>query len=271
MGNGVERVRQWLLDHGVRAEQIDAAVEEGQLHLLVADRIVLPEEPRYTAGEVADLTGMPVEELERLWRALGFPTVGEDERVFTDRDVQALTSAQGLLYLGISNPEQMVQLTRVIGSSVARIAEAQVYSSPALRGELSSHEMAELYVLAADAIIPDTARLLEYAWRRHLQAAVRRAALRRTDDGSRGPVADMAIGFADLVGFTALSQQLSEGALADVVARFEELAYDTIGAMGGRVVKMIGDEVMFAVDSVDDAATVALALSAAYAGDEMLS
>ncbi len=57
----------------------------------------------------------------------------------------------------------------------------------------------------------------------------------------------MAVGFADMVGFTMLSQHLGDEELAAVVARFEELAHDTVVALGGRVVKMIGDEVMFVV------------------------
>jgi len=272
---GLAGVRAWLHERGVDDAEIDAAVASGQLHVLVADRMVLPEEPCYTSAEVADLTGLPEEQVRRLWRALGFPDVAPGEEAFTERDVAALTSVHGLIYLGLSDGDQMVQQTRVLGSSMARITAAQVDASPVMRGNASSLDLAELYVLAADAIVPDMARLLEYAWRRHMQAAMRRAALQRQaqpqggDD--RGTVPLMAIGFADLVGFTSLSQQLSGGALADVVSRFEELAYDTVVRMGGRIVKMIGDEVMFAVSSVDDAAEVALALSNAYADDDVLS
>ena len=272
MTSGVDHVRAWLLERGVDRDEIERAVADGALHTLVADRMILPEEARYTAEEVADLTGLPLDQVRRLWRALGFPDVAEDDHIFTDRDVQALTCMHGLLYLGLSDADQMVQLTRVIGSSMARIAEAEVDSSPVLRGEATSEQLAELFVLASDAIVPDFARLLEYAWRRHLQAALRRAALRRqTAEADGTGTSEMAIGFADLVGFTMLSQQLSEGALAEVVDRFEELAYDTVGRLGGRVVKMIGDEVMFAVDGADDAAEIALALSVAYADDDVLS
>ena len=267
--DAIARIRAWLLDRGVSQDEIERAIEADQLHLLVADRSVVPEEPAYTGEEISTLTGMPVEEVERLWRALGFPAVDARAKVFTDRDLQAVTSTHGLLYLGLSNAESMLQLARVIGSSMARIADAEVDASPVLRGEMSSIDMAELFVLAADAIVPDMARLLEYAWRRHLQAALREAALRQHREGVT--TMDVAIGFADLVGFTVLSQQLSEGALAEVVSRFEALAYDTIAAQGGRVIKMIGDEVMFSVPDVANAAIIALALSAAYAEDEMLS
>jgi adenylate cyclase len=81
----------------------------------------------------------------------------------------------------------------------------------------------------------------------------------------------LAVGFADMVGFTTLSQQLSEEELAAVVARFEEVAHDTVTGGGGRVVKMIGDEAMFVADSALDAARIGLALAEAYADDELLS
>jgi adenylate cyclase len=79
------------------------------------------------------------------------------------------------------------------------------------------------------------------------------------------------VGFADMVGFTTLSQQLSEEELAAVVARFEEVAHDTVTAGGGRVVKMIGDEAMFVTESALSAARIGLALAEAYADDELLS
>jgi adenylate cyclase len=147
---------------------------------------------------------------------------------------------------------------------MARIADAN--ARPALTPE-DSTRFAELFALTGGATLDGQARLLEYVWRRHLQASLRRHALQAAEGGTQG----MAVGFADLVGFTAMSQQLSEQALAEVVSRFEELAYDTIAAGGGRVVKMIGDEVMFVTPDVPSAARIALDLSDAYAGDENLS
>ena len=81
----------------------------------------------------------------------------------------------------------------------------------------------------------------------------------------------MAVGFADMVGFTMLSQHLGDEELAAVVSRFEELAHDTVVALGGRVVKMIGDEAMFVVPTATGAAEIGLSLAEAYAGDELLS
>jgi len=86
-----------------------------------------------------------------------------------------------------------------------------------------------------------------------------------------GALPVLAVGFADMVGFTTLSQQLTEEELAAVVARFEELAHDTITAGGGRLVKMIGDEAMFVADTALDAARIGLDLAETYADDELLS
>jgi adenylate cyclase len=81
----------------------------------------------------------------------------------------------------------------------------------------------------------------------------------------------LTVGFADMVGFTLLSQHLQEDELGAVVQRFEDISYDTVGMLGGRVVKMIGDEVMFVVDDATAAIRIGLALAEAYADDDLLS
>ncbi|MGH9079811.1 MAG: adenylate/guanylate cyclase domain-containing protein, partial [Acidimicrobiales bacterium] len=169
--------------------------------------------------------------------------------------------------------DSAVQMARVVGLSMARIAEAETSpgSTPLLTPSGDSITGADDFARQAELALPAMARLLEYVWRRHLQAAARRAMLvrsRRSDEGM-SPVT--AVGFADMVGFTVLSQHLGDEELAAVVARFEELAHETVVALGGRVVKMIGDEVMFAVQSATSAAEIGLSLAEAYADDELLS
>ncbi|HZT66771.1 MAG TPA: adenylate cyclase regulatory domain-containing protein [Acidimicrobiales bacterium] len=266
-----DQVRPFLLERGVPPEEIDRASEEGRLPLLVVDAVIMPGQGRYSPTQVAELSGMALEQVKRFWRALGFPDVPDDEKAFGDSDLDALSTLQGLLAYRMADLESAVQMARVIGSSMARIAEAEVTASPVLRGGADSAEMAELFVLTADAILPGISRLLDYSWRRHLQAAARRAMLMRSHVDAGGAWADMAVGFADLVGFTVLSQQLSEAELAEMVARFEALAHDTVTVLGGRVVKMIGDEVMYVAQDPLTAAEVALSLSEAYADDEVLS
>jgi adenylate cyclase len=270
----LERVRAFLRAHGTPDDEIAEAQSHDVLDLLVADRLLVPAERRYTQVEVAEMTGMDLDLARRFWRALGFPDVPLDERMFTDLDIEALVTLQSMMALGVADVDTSLQFARVIGSSMARIAEAEV--SPTVRlmgispGSGDTVEAADRFAQLADHSLPAMARLLEFVWRRHVQAAVRRAMLLRSRSDS-GALPVLAVGFADMVGFTTLSQQLSEEELAAVVARFEEVAHDTVTGGGGRVVKMIGDEAMFVADSALDAARIGLALAEAYADDDLLS
>jgi adenylate cyclase len=270
----LERVRAFLRAHGTPDDEIAEAEARDVLDLLVTDRLLVPAERRYTQAEVSDITGMDLELTRRFWRALGFPDVEPDERMFTELDIEALVILRSMIDLGVADVDTSLQLARVIGSSMARIAEAEV--SPTVRGmavgsgSADTVEAADRFARLADQSLPAMARLLEFVWRRHVQAAVRRAMLLRSRSGI-GALPVLAVGFADMVGFTTLSQQLSEEELAAVVARFEEVAHDTVTAGGGRVVKMIGDEAMFVAESALAAARIGLALAEAYADDELLS
>ncbi len=249
-------------------EEIIRAREAGLTGLLAVAAAALPGAAKYTPADLSAKVGIDRELSQRYWRALGFPDVPDDDRAFTDADAEALATVNAMLAMGLTSVDVSIQLTRVIGSSLARIAEAMVASggsSTRSGGQLE----ADLFALGADATLETQARLLEYVWRRHLQAASRRLLMSEGRHG--GPSVPLAIGFADLVGFTALSQQISDVELADVVARFEALAFDQVALHGGRVAKMIGDEVMFVVDDVQAAVETALALSEAYADDEILS
>jgi adenylate cyclase len=112
---------------------------------------------------------------------------------------------------------------------------------------------------------------LEFVWRRQVAAGIQRSMLMRSHGVRPGESPTLAVGFADMVGFTLLSQHLSDQELAAVVRRFEEISHDIVTGLGGRVVKMIGDEVMFVVSDVADAARIGLDLADAYADDELLS
>jgi adenylate cyclase len=213
-------------------------------------------EPTFSGPQAAAAAGVSFDDARRLWRAMGFPPVADEERLFTAADVDTLRALRRLVEQRIAAPEVLLQLTRVTGQSLARIAEAQVAAGaagdddPAVVGE------------RAAAVEP----LLAYVWRRHLVAAVLRASTASAAPGG----AQMVVGFADLVGFTAFSQRREPAELAAAVDRFEALAYEHILERGGRVIKMIGDEVMFAVDDAPSAAAIALALVRAYGRDPLL-
>jgi len=267
-----QRVRKALLARGVCLENIDHAMADGRIELLAIEAKLFAGERRYTIDEVADRSGVPTQMSERLWRALGFASVAPDQAAFREADVKALTGLRKLIEQGMADPEASVQFARVLGSSMARLAEALISLQPGVRLTAEERLAYADSVLRGghDGVLEATERLIDYTWRRHLQAAARRGmTVERAEDGV--VVTGQAVGFADLVGYTALSQQLSEEALARVVSRFEELAYDIVAAAGGRVIKTIGDEVMFAADDPGVAVHIGLALAEAYADDELLS
>jgi adenylate cyclase len=107
-------------------------------------------------------------------------------------------------------------------------------------------------------------RLLGYVWRRHLAATAGRVlAAGQADSVARR----LAVGFADLVGFTSLTRQVSEEELGLLVERFESLASDLVAECAGRVVKTVGDEVMFTADSPSVAAEIGIRLAERVGAD----
>ena len=162
-------------------------------------------------------------------------------------------------------------MARVIGSSMARIAEAELVPGNMVSTEVDPVISADAFASVADVTIPAMAKLLEFVWRRQVAAGIQRNMMLRSHGLAPGQSPVLAVGFADMVGFTLLSQHLSDEELAAVVRRFEEISHDIVTNARGRVVKMIGDEVMFVVDSVADAARIGLGLADAYADDDLLS
>jgi adenylate cyclase len=259
-----------LVRRGAAPAEIDRALEDGVIDLFVVDRMLVPAKRRYTRTQVAELTGIDRATLERFWRALGFPTVEDEEQAFTDLDLEAVRLFRGLQALGAADADSALQMARVIGSSMARIAEAElVPRDPGV--EIDPVLSAEAFVSIADETIPAMAKLLEFVWRRQVAAAIQRSMALRSHGLAPGESPVLAVGFADMVGFTLLSQHLSDHELAAVVSRFEDISHDIVTGSRGRVVKMIGDEVMFVVDNVVDAARVGLGLADAYADDDLLS
>ena len=250
-----------LLSAGVDQADIDRAIDLGLVELLAIEHFVIGGTPQYTASEMANAMGIELSLAQDLWRALGFPNPGPNAKAFSSTDMHMTARVVDLLDDGLTDWDVVLQMTRVVGSSIARVANAQVEAAVELAHNGSpsgSRRSARLLEL-----LPE---VLEYSWRRHLQAAARRRLM-------RDPTGDdtLVVGFADLVGFTSLSQQLDGAELAKVVRRFEEVAYGVVTEGGGRVVKMIGDEVMFSVDDPMEAALIGLSLADAYRSDQMLS
>jgi adenylate cyclase len=272
--DAVRTVREMLVDVGCTDEELDAAEREGTLPLLAVEKLMVPEVAEYDLAGVAARSGLDVDTVRHLWRTLGYPVPRDDETAFTAADLEILTEIGRLMAGDVASTDLVLQMSRVIGSSMARIASAQVdvisarVAGAPRAGALADAELTdEQIVVSASALLPIVPSVLNATWRRHLQGAIRRRlSIAETGQGQLGVV-----GFADLVGFTALSQQVGDDELAAVVDEFEHLAFDVVTAHGGRVVKMIGDEVMFTVDSPVAAAEIGLALAEGTRGADELS
>ena len=268
-----------LRSAGVTEAEIAEASRHNHLELLAIESLVMPETAHHNITEVSTSTGISTALIAQMWRSLGFAEPRPSDRIFTDVDVEMLRAIGGLLDMGVIDDALTMQMARVIGSSLARVASAVIDSvdsadaddEDAGEGTAAnglSLRGSEDFAGVAPMLLPTLLQVMDYVWRRHVQAAARaRMASEQagTDPGHR------VVGFADLVGFTALSQQLSTHELAAVVDRFEGIAYDTVGGLGGRVVKMIGDEVMFSIPHERGAAEIALTLSETYRDDDELS
>jgi adenylate cyclase len=269
------KLRSLLRQRGAPRDEIDRAEREGRLLLLAFDYQLMPGRPRYTFAEACGRADFDLEIAKRLWRALGFPDPPADERRFRDEDVEAIITLRRQLESTITsvgeNYEQLVQYVRVVAGSLAKIAEVQsdLLVSAVRERRLAGFGDDEIAAQIADALDwSRLSRLFDYALRLQLRASARRK-LTASDPEAIG-AEDLAVGFVDLVGYTALSQELDAEELGALVTRFEELAYDTVAENAGRVVKTIGDEVMFVTGDIASAARIALRLTERSAVDELL-
>lgn len=228
---------------------------------------MVSQERRYTATELAELSGVDLELARRLRRAMGLPDVPEDEPAFFEEDLTALERAKVLMDEDGITPAELLHLTRTLGLGAARMADAVVgfWTDRLLAGPTSGDN--------SNKLVPDAKRVedlelvVAYLLRRHVLDAISR----RIGDASSGESGNtVAVGFADLVGFTSLSEQLSDTETAELIERFERVATDIVVGGDGRVVKMIGDEVMFNAEP-SLVAEIALSLAEAFDSPELPS
>ena len=89
------------------------------------ERLLLDGPRRYTRLQVADMAGMDPQRTQRLWRALGFPDVADDDPAFTDADVNALGVLSSLIDSGFVGPDTEASIARAVGQSLSRLADWQ--------------------------------------------------------------------------------------------------------------------------------------------------
>lgn len=224
--------------------------------------LILGDQRELTGQDVVEQAGVDPELAQRLWRAIGFPDAG-DTAAYSEQDVQVLTAIDRLQREGALPTDALFQLVRAIGHLVSRLADWQIsVIVDAVEGQVSEGRASTRLEAAVDVatdVVPTFDEVLRYAWRRHLAASAARVeALGEAD--SELLSTRVTVGFADLSRFTKLSNELDEIGLAKVVQGFENHATDIVAARGGRVIKTLGDAVLFTCPDPRTATTLSLEL-----------
>ncbi|HEX6469070.1 MAG TPA: adenylate/guanylate cyclase domain-containing protein [Streptosporangiaceae bacterium] len=238
------------------------------------EELLLGGELRYTRLDAVRMTGVTMEFAERLWRAFGYPQPADDAVAFTEGDVAALAAIRDLIDEGVFDEDHVIRMVRAVGQTMARLAAWQV--DIMLSGIPDTHEppppdAVRTILETVEGHIGELEPLIVHAWRRQLAASGTRAMALATAEDEEPPLRTrLAVGFADLVSFTQTSRDLAEGDLARMVESFEETAADVIASHGGRLVKTLGDEVLFSAESPRIGAEIALAIGEAVAAHESI-
>jgi adenylate cyclase len=246
---------------GVPLDELHAATREGRLVLLPAERAI-GGVPRYSAREIAELTGLDPEFIAELRRANGLPAFELDDRHLTERDLDSLRTAGTIIELGVP-AQDMIDITRILGRGMGQAAEAmrtQVLKL-VLEPGASEYELATRYADAARVLHPMLGPMLEQMINLHLRHVVRTEVISAAErEAGRLPGArEIAVCFADLVGFTRLGEELPADELGRVADRLGELASEHVDEPV-RLVKTIGDAVMLVSPEVPPLLDAALTL-----------
>jgi adenylate cyclase len=245
----------------------------------------------YKRGDLLDRVGFDRARSDALWQAMGFPQVDDDQVAFTKKDLRALEVAKELQDSGLVDERLMTTLARAMAQTLSRLADAHVAayvdrlteqagdqvgesstgsspedSSPDGSPESSDDSGAIASSGALDMesaplfndvewLLPRLDELVTFVWRRQLAGSIQQLLPHATDEEK-----PLSIGFVDLAGFTKLSRSLSRMELSRLTENFEQTASGVVADLGGRVVKMIGDEIMFYASDAGAAAEISLSL-----------
>ncbi|GGF40255.1 adenylate/guanylate cyclase domain-containing protein [Marmoricola endophyticus] len=234
---------------------------------------ILGAPPALTSDEVAELSGVESETSKRLWRALGFADAA-GQAAFTELDVQAVQDTIALTDSGAIDRDHVMALTRALGQTMARLADWEVATLAGRVEELERGEQATGSRLGSatrlvEDLSPGFEKVLVHAWRRHLAAAVARVSAMGAQDADLH-TAELTVGFADIVQFSAYSNQHTQARLGEMVEVFESRATDAVATHGGRVIKTLGDSVLYVCDEPEAAYDVAAAIVRSFGRDKSL-
>jgi class 3 adenylate cyclase len=255
--HGRRELLEYLDSLGFSAAEMVAAEEHGRLFALSGDGALKSGKATHSLRTAAQAIGRPLEDVQHAWAALGLTVASADQIALSEADVEGLRTWSELS--SFVGEVASLGVLRVLGASMARFAEA-VSSAirggvPAIQLNYTADELATAKAYAGvTAFIPRVSQLIDVAHRQHLESARMyfEDVLRDTS-----PTVHCGVGFVDLSGFTSLTQLMTTAELSGLLTEFSSTVSDVVHADGGRVVKFIGDAVMWVCPTAAQLATTA--------------
>lgn len=247
-------------EEGVGLDEIKVAHAEKRLFLLPVER-ALGGDPIYDAAEIAELANFDLDLFRELRRSLGLADPGPDVKYYSELDVRTMQAVRWNMEMGISL-ESIREINRVLGASLSQLAltvERQFLATFIDPNE-DEAEMAKRYADITRATTPEFAFVLQHLFNLHLRDAMRSDIL--GNEAVIDVLSDtrqMAVCFADLVGFTSLGEQIPADELGAIAERLTAITLDVVEAPV-RLVKTIGDAVMLSAPDPKTLLDTALAL-----------
>jgi class 3 adenylate cyclase len=251
---------EYLTGLGFTADEMVEAERHGRLFGLAGDVLLWSGPQVHTLRTAADSIGVALADVEHGWAMLGLTVADADTPALSQADVDSMATWVAMrTQMGNDAADGFL---RVLGSNVARVAEAISSMIRAARPNMwlghTGDELttAQAYREAAQ-FVPRIGGMIDAVHRHHLVST------RTFIEGVvSGPSASLicGVGFADLSGFTALTQTLTPAELSTMLTEFGATVSDVVHADGGRVVKFLGDAVMWVSSNPERLAKAALDL-----------
>ena len=248
---GTARVVARMRERGHSLDSIARATDEGRLAFGFLEDLFPFDQKRVTIQDAARETGLDPALVERLVNGLGISPERSD--TVTEDDVQLLRYVNAVLESGFPLIA-LLQLVRVYGQAMARIADAEVrlfhlyVHEPLMRAGATGVETAEEMHAISRQVLPLAGPVLDQVHQRYLQYFVEQDVVGHMEADLEGSQIDLgrmrvAIAFADLAGYTRLTEEEGEMTAVDAVERFVDAVEVTLPD-DARVIKTIGDEAM---------------------------
>jgi adenylate cyclase len=246
------RIVSRLRARGHTLAEIRHAHESGQLAGYLQGMFA-PPEGRYTLEQAAREAGIDEAMIERIYMGLGLSTLSLDS--IGEEDMEMLRYIAAMLSVGMPL-EVLMQLARVYGQTMAQIADAEVrlihlyVHEPMMREGVPGQQMAEAMEGLAGELLPFAAPFMRYLHGRFLGHFIEQDVIGHMEaELSGGDLPDqegrmrIVVAFADLAGYTRLTEERGDEAAVGVVERFVEAVEHSL-PIDARVIKTLGDEVM---------------------------